>query len=333
MDKDFEKLAEDFLFALTGNDETRCLEILKENPEILNTDEIANTLSPNYSGTYIPTPDSYDLALRIVDTLCKYRNRGIISQEQVNNTLNSPSTETGETLLTSVLKETLKRAEKVKNTSGSWHRYALEDFEPFKDLLDDLINPKGKIRLDVNAPNLRGQYPLALIGNCCDGDNLHDLLTTEHDYIRKATNPVTEAKIKHGLTEKIAVNQINDETLPKTKALLVSTEVDPNNPREVDEFWMKDQNEVSVLKVDKPSYLTSDLKEPLSISRIFEPGEYLLRHSQSDSVAVYNPKKLKEWYNINMFLNYGGKWKQIPQDKICETLNSPGGKSTKENTL
>lgn len=325
MSKDYEKLANDFLVKLTWGGQDLCPAILKENQEILNTKKIATTISLDNTRVN-SSPDSYNLAFRVVDTLCKYRDEGIISEEQFKKTINTPSPETGETLLTSVLKETLRAAQKVEKTSDKfWRSVAIKDLNGFSSRLRDLIDQNGKIRADMNVPNLRGQYPLQLIRSMSDGEHLHSLLTTEHNCIWMATNPAVEAKIKHGMTGKSDIEKVEDKAFPKIKALLLRTGTDPNDPENANNWSVNNPGDVSVLKMEKPSYLASQTKDALSIARILEPGEYLLR-----SPIVYKINELNREHDSHLYLNFGGKWKEIPQDKIYDTvtvLNSRSGNS------
>ena len=326
MSSDLEKLANDFLVKLTWGGQDLCPEIIKENPEILDTKHMAATISPNNIGVN-PSPDLYNLAFRVVDTLCEYRDKGIISEEQFKKTINTPSFETGETLLTSILKETLKAAQKVEKISDKfWKSEAIKNLNGFSSRLRDLIDQNGKIRADMNVPNLRGQYPLELIRSMSDGEHLHNLLTTEHNCILAATNPAIEAKIKHGITGKSDIEKVEDKALPKIKALLLRTGIDPNDPKNANNWEVQNPDDVSVLKVEKPSYLASETKDALSIARIREPGEYLLR-TITDSPSVYEISKLNKEHNTHLYLNHGGKWNEVPQDKIYDTVTALNSRS------
>ena len=336
MSKDCEKLAEDFLVTLTWGAKDRSVEILKENPEILNTKKMATTISPDNTSLYNPRADSYNLAFGVVGALCQYRDEGIISKEQFNRTINTPSPETGETLLTSVLKETLKKAQEVDQSndtrSSVMRSYAIRDLNGYSAILRDLIDQNGKIRADVNVPNLRGQYPLELIQSMSPEGRLHDSLPTEHNCILMATNQAVETKIKYGMTGKSEIEQVDDKALPKTKALILRTGTDPNDPKNANDISVSYPSKVSVLKIDNPTYLASEVKDPLSVARIREPGEYLLNHLNSKPI-VYEIDRLNEWHDSHLFLNYGGKWKEIPQEKIYDTVKACGGKSGNEHSL
>ncbi len=322
MDKDYEKLAEDFLVALTWNAENHSIEILKENPEILNTKEMATTISPDVTGS-IPSPDSYNLAFRVVDALCKYRDEGIISEEQFNRTINTPSPVTGETLLTSVLKNTLKAAQTAEKSKDSfWRSAALKDMDGFSSRLRDLIDQNGKIRVNVNIPNLRGQYSLELIQAMSSGAHLHHYLPTEHNCIMMATNPAVEAKIKHGMTGKSEIEQVDDNAQLQTKALLIDSRLDPNDPKNAIYSNNNEPSDVSVLKINKPTFLASDIEDPLSIARIHDAGEYILEHYNHSNPTVYNIKQLNEYHGRRLYLKHDDKWNEVPQDKIYGTVKA-----------
>lgn len=330
MDKDYEKLAEDFLVTLTWNAENRSIEILKENPEILNTKKMATTISPDVTER-TPSPDSYNLAFRVVDALCKYRDEGIISEEQFNRTINTPSPTIGETLLTSVLKNTLKAAQTVEKSKDSfWRSAALKDMDGFSSRLRDLIDQNGKIRVDVNIPNLRGQYPLELMQTMSSGTHLHDYLPTEHNCIMMATNPAIEAKIKYGMTGKSEIEQVDDSAQLQTKALLIDSRVDPNDPKNAMYSNYNEPSDVSVLKINKPTFLASDIEDPLSIARIHDAGEYILRHYKYSKPAVYNINQLNEYHCQRLYLKHNDKWNEVPQDKIYDTVKALTNRSHTE---
>lgn len=326
MSKDYEKLADEFLTTLTWNAEDRSVEILKENPEILNTKKMATTISPDHSNGNNYSPNSYNLAFRVVDALCEYRDKGIITEDQFNRTINTPSPVTGETLLTSVLKETLHAAQKVEKCSDDIRKtYLLRDMDGYASRLDELIDQNGKIKANVNIPNLRGQYPLEMVQSMSSGANLHEYLPTEYNCIMMATNPSVEAKIKHGMTGKSEIERVDDKAQPKVKALLVDTGIDPNYPENA--AYTERTSNVSVLKISKSSFLASDVENPLSIAHIHEPGEYLLSHYNHSNPSVYKIDQLHEHYAQHLYLKHNDKWSEVPQDKIYGTIDALANRS------
>lgn len=317
MKKNYEKLADDFLVKLTWGGEHLCPDILRENPEILNTKVMATTIVPEHIGSV--APDYYNLAFRVVDMLCEYRDKGIITEEQFTKTINRPSPETGETLLTSLLKDVLKEAKDCqKKASSVFLSLPLERFNNMSAKLRKLIDQNGKIKVDVNVPNLRGQYPLELIEAMSDGGHLHDMLPTEHNCIRAATNFAVEAKIKHKMTGKSSIEQVDHTILPQTRALVIDKDVDPNDPKVAIYANYSTPSDVSVLKISKPTCL---VKDPLSISYIYKPGEYLLTHYGHDDLPeVRRIDKLNTYYGKRLYLRNGNKWNEVPQDKIFDTI-------------
>ena len=95
------------------------------------------------SSTKIYALDEYNFALDMVEKLKKLKEDGIITEQQFLETLSLKSPETGETLLTQIMKDCLNLTRGKSNIK--------------------MLNRLIETGVDVNVPNARGQYPLQII--------------------------------------------------------------------------------------------------------------------------------------------------------------------------
>ena len=291
-------------------------QIIKENPHLLESDMMRKALSPydklnphSHTGAY-----AFEHALEMAGNLKYLLNKKVISEEQFNKAVNTQSPDIGETFLTHAIKLAVQEADK----SPYYGRNYLE--------VIDLALSAG---LDCNVPNARGQYPLELIKEVD--------IEAHRAGVAKIRNPMIlfQRDIKPtfaGVTKKIdgLTGQVTKVRISKLEPhAQVGVVDDMNAPKMSAHVTQYDQGDVIekkyyseapvwMAKVERPSYLASDIQKPTDIAWLLPKGEYVVAKQSFEHISsVEEFKKGEKTLYTSLNENQA---RRIPAERIADTI-------------
>lgn len=291
-------------------------QIIKENPELLESEPMKKFLSPyDKMNAHTSTGEwRFEKALEMVEKLKYLRNKGVITSEQFNKTVNTQSPDIGETLLTHAVKLAVKEA-------GESPYYG----KNYLEIIDRALSAG----LDCNVPNARGQYPLELIKEVdieahrvglarvknslsimeLDNKPTFAKIAQEMD---KLTNPVTKVRINK-LEPHVQADIVDDKNAPKIKGDVSRYNFGANMSKE-----LYSEADVWTVKVERPSYLASDIQNPADIAWILPKGEYVVAQKPYDHISsIEEFKKGKKTLYVS---DKDGAGKIVPAEKVVSTI-------------
>ena len=292
-------------------------EIIKKNPQLLESEMMRKALSPydKMNAQTVTGKYEFEYALEMVGKLKTLRNKNVISEEQFNKAINTQSPDIGETFLTHAIKLAVKKA----NKSPYYVREYLE-----------VIDRALSAGFDCNVPNARGQYPLELIKEVDIEAHRTGLATIKNpitiaefdqkptfekvlNKIDKLTNPVTKLRIDK-MPPKMQVDIVEDRNAPK-----INADVTPYDIGDVieDKSYYREAP-VWMAKVERPSYLASDIQEPTDIAWILPRGEYVIAQQSFNHISSI--EEFKEGKKIFYTTHKNGTTRKVSPDQIVSTI-------------
>ena len=304
--------------------------IIKENPQLLESDIMRRTISPyDKLNAHSATGEwQFENALKMVDKLTVLRNKNIISEEQFNKTINAQSPDTGETFLTHAIKLAVKEA----NKSPYYGKEYLE-----------VIDRALSAGFDCNVPNARGQYPLELIKEVDIAAHRTGLATIKNpiiiaefdqkptfekvlNKIDKHTNPVTKVRIDK-MPPKRQVDIVEDRNAPKINAHVTKYDIGDT----IKDKSYYSEAPVWMAKVERPSYLASDIQKPTDIAWILPKGEYVIAQQAFDHIS--SMEEFKEGKKTFYTTHKDGTVRKVSPDQIVSTIFNIREKTGHSNIL
>lgn len=295
--------------------------IIKENPQLLEFEMMRKALSPyDKMNAHSTTGESrFEHALEMVGKLKTLRNKNVITEEQFNKAINTQSPDIGETFLTHAIKLAVREA----NKSPYYGKNYLE-------VIDRALSDG----LDCNVPNARGQYPLELIKEVDIEAHRAGMATVrnpisknELDHkpsftevakkIDELTSPVTKVRIDK-MPPKMQVDIVDDKNAPKTNAYV--TEYDIGDI--IENKLCYREAPVWMAKVERPSYLASDIQKSTDIAWILPRGEYVVAQQSFDHISSMEEFKAgkKTFYAARK----NGTAGKVSPDQIVSTILTKG---------
>ncbi len=307
-------------------------EIIKKNPQLLESEVMRKALSPyDKMNAHCATGKyQFEDALEMVDRLKTLRDKNVISEEQFNKAVNAQSPDIGETFLTHAIKLAVQEASKSPYYGSN-----------YLEVIDRALSAG----LDCNVANARGQYPLELIKEVdIEAHQMgvasikNSIMKAEFDSkptfasiaakIHKLTNRVTKARIDIlPPNPKRQVGIVNDRNVPKTNAKV--TQYDVGDVIEDKRHYS--ESPVWMVRVERPSYLASDIKKPTDIAWILPKGEYVIAQQPFDHIS-----SLKEFEEgkKNFYTTYkNGTIRKVSPDQIVSTILNNNGRTGEANSL
>jgi len=300
-----ENLAKDFVVSLAFGAESHSVAILRQNPTIVNTLTMADTVVPS-TRTDMWT-DEFDIPLRVRKVLNDCFAEQFISKKQLSQAVNARSPAHGETMATLLTKLMISQALSVAQFSavGGSTSQSMKSLQKYRKILNMLIQDDNAVKLDVNVPNERGQYPLELLSQVASNPHVFRLLSKDYEHISALTSQSVKNKIKNNRTGKKTIEVLNDAQFPKLRAKLTTRD-------------RTDLCSISVIEARRSFFLASETKSPLSVAPIRPRGSYLITYSSNRRIADIMP--MLKFASISISLNYNGKWLKIPYDSIYPTF-------------
>ena len=304
--------------------------IIKENPHLLESEIMRQALSPYDKMNAHRTTGAYQFedALKLVRKLKVLRKNNVISEEQFNKAINTQSPDIGETFLTHAIKLAVREA----NKSPYYGKKYLK-----------VIDRALSAGLDCNVPNARGQYPLELIKevdieahraglatvrNPISRAELDQIPTFEEvaNKIDRLTSPVTKVRIDK-MPPKMQVDIVDDRNAPK-----INAHVTPYNIGDVikDKSYYS-EDPVWTAKVERPSYLASDIQKPTDIAWILPKGEYVIAQQSFDHIS--SMEEFRKGEKIFYTTHKNGITKKVSPDQIISTILNTKGKTGDSHSL
>lgn len=305
-------------------------EIIKKNPQLLESEMMRKALSPYDKMNAHTTTGEYQFedALEMVGKLKTLRNKNVISEEQFNKAINTQSPDIGETFLTHAIKLAVQEASKSPYYGSN-----------YLEVIDRALS----VGLDCNVPNARGQYPLELIKevdieahrmgvatikNPISKANFDKKPTFEKvlNKIDKLTNPVTKVRIDK-MPPKMQVDIVEDRNAPKINAHVTSYDIGD---------VIKDKSYYSeapvwMAKVERPSYLASDIEKPTDIAWVLPKGEYIVASQSFDHIS--SMEEFKEGKKTFYTTHKDGTARKVSPDQIVRTIFNIREKTGHSNIL
>lgn len=305
-------------------------QIIKENPHLLESDMMRKVLSPydklnphHHTGAY-----AFEHALEMVGNLKYLLNKKVISEEQFNKAVNTQSPDIGETFLTHAVKLAVQEASKSPYYGSN-----------YLEVIDRALS----VGLDCNVPNARGQYPLELIKEVDIAAHRTGLATIKNpittaefdqkptfekvlNKIDKLTNPVTKVRIDK-MPPKMQVDIVEDRKAPKINAHVTSYDIGD---------VIKDKSYYSeapvwMAKVERPSYLASDIEKPTDIAWVLPKGEYVVASQSFDHIS--SMEEFKEGKKTFYTTHKDGTARKVSPDQIVSTIFDIREKTGHSNIL
>ena len=295
--------AKEFVITLAFGSQKQAVARLDQNPALVNTLTMMNAIIPQ-----LPLDSSktsvFEMPLQIRKLLGECSERGILSKKKLWQIVNACSPKHGETMATLLLKLMISNAQVFAQTGMLDHADTrhLKQFHHFRKILNLLIQNNSTMKIDVNVPNARGQYPLQLL-NMVKSQGLFRLLSRDYEHIAALTNPTIKKRLEKNKSAKCRIDTLDVSRLPKIRVKLT------NNQR-------TDRCAISVLSLKEPAFLKSSEKSPFSIIPIYSEGTYLIMSFSKKHIEIAS---LRDMHNTKFSINFLGKWVELSSDSIYPT--------------
>ena len=304
-------------------------EIIKKNPQLLESEMMRKAISPyNKMNAHTATGEyEFEDALEMVGKLKTLRNKNVISEEQFNKAINTQSPDIGETFLTHAIKLAVKEA----NKSPYYGKKYLE-----------VIDRALSAGFDCNVPNARGQYPLELIKEVDIEAHRTGLATIKNPItiaefdqkptFEKVLNKIDQlttklSKVRIKMPPEMQVDVVDDRNTPKTNAHV--TKYDIGDVIKDKSYYSEDP--VWMAKVERPSYLASDIQKSTDIAWILPRGEYVIAQQSYDHIS--SMEEFKEGKKTFYATSSNGTIRKVSPDQIVSTILNTKGKPGASNSL
>ena len=294
---------------------------IKENPNVLKSQEMAYAISASFRvSNQIYATDEFDFSLDIMDKLKVLKEDGIITEAEFQEVLALKSPETGETLLTKIMKDALNL------TRGS------ATMQMFNRVLDAGV--------DVNFPNAREQYPFQIMQHFYNvrkrnieysiekGLVSKDFVSSEYIFpnekrlIEEKTTKETLEKIKLNTEQKDEVKPKFKKT-PKVRAYVTISGTDVSTWRE-----NGPQGYAYAISVAEPTYIMENF---WAIDTLILPGKYVVYEGRGEEQQLISVDKFYNGsYCLYLLDSQGKKLKAVDSKEILKTL--AGGQAEKTLT-
>lgn len=293
-------------------------QIIKENPHLLESEIMRKTLCPyDKQNAHTATGEwRFEQALEMVDKLKVLQNKKVISEEQFNKAINTQSPDIGETFLTHAIKLAVQEAGKSPYYGSK-----------YLEVIDKALSAG----LDCNVPNARGQYPLELIKKVDIEAHRAGVATIRNEISRaefdsrptfakvaqkmeNLTGPTTKVRIDKMIPQ-MQVDVVDDRNAPKINAHV--TEYDIGDVIKDKSYYR--ENPVWMAKVERPSYLASDIPNPTDIAWLLPKGEYVVAQQSFDHISSMEEFKQGK---KTLYTTKKGQTKKVPAEKIAETIST-----------
>lgn len=289
---------------------------IKEDPNVLKSRDMAYAISAGFrSSNKIYALDEYNFALDMMEKLKKLKEDGIITEKQFQETLSLKSPETGETLLTQIMKDCLNLTRGKSNIK--------------------MLNRLIETGVDVNVPNARGQYPLQIIEHYQNIRKKNIEYSVEkglvsRDFVSEDYTFPKEKKLIEEKTSKETLEKIKENTkvnlaykkTQKKRAYVTESDRDIST-------WKENgpQGYAYAINVVQPTYLSED---SWSIDTIILPGRYVIYEGRGEEQQLI---PVESFYKkqLTLYLIENKKLKAVEGGEILRTL--AGGSSEKAITM
>lgn len=296
--------AKEFIVTLAFGSKEQAVSLLRQNPTLVNTLTMVDAIIP-YKPSDLSKMESFNMPLQIRQLLGECAEQGLISSKKLWQTVNDCSPRNGETMATLLIKLMISCAQTIAQFAHQNHRTPghMKELHCLRKILNSLIQDNSSMKIDVNVPNVQGQYPLQLLKMVAKNKSVFHLLSKEYEHIDALTNPTVKKRLQRNAFPKQRIQVIDVLGLPKITAKLTR-----NNGT--------DRCAISILDLQHPAFLKTVEKSPFALFPIYTKNTYLIASFSRHHVEIF---PLREMYDASLTVHHNGKWMTLPYDSIYTT--------------
>ncbi|MBP5344192.1 MAG: hypothetical protein J6Y85_03880 [Alphaproteobacteria bacterium] len=299
-----EVMAKEFIVALAFGAKAQAVSFLKQNPDLLNSSTMADAIVPKLPLDSIRL-NTFEMSMEIRQLLGECAENGVISKKKLWQAVNTCSPRNGETIATLLIKLMISSAQAIAKAmaDGCKEPQHMKNLLLIRKRLNALVCDDSPVKIDVDVPNIRGQYPLHLLSMAIQNKRIASLLAKDYERIDALTSPTVKMRLKRKKTAKNRLNVVDVLALPTIKVKMTTKHG-------------TERCSVALLRLGTPTFLKSNENSLFDFMTIYPKNTYLIASFLNNRVQI---SPLKNMYDVGFAVHHNGKWVEVPYTGMYTT--------------